>query len=467
MAAQQFLRMQQETPQACLVDLVPPVGGVISSLTNNPDGSLRAQWSAASDANLPVTYEVYVQKETATGLFSTVPFMTRGLSLDIYRDSFGAMLVQGETVFVAVRAADALGNVNSNSTTLSITAAGIGYANLLSALSSVPSAGQVADAVWDEPKADHNTSGTFGSGVNTIKSTTDQISFTSGNVNSIAQAVADKTGYELTSTERNNIATIVEAHLLNDGDGQALLNAIVAAIGNQNVDQIALIAAIRADIERAGGMLSTRLPTSSYVAPDNASIAAIKSQTDNLPADPASESLADTRHDAILAEISNLPSPAEIADAVWDEETAGHSTAGTFGENAQTPAINPSQVADAVWDAQTSDHNDVGSFGRNAQTPTIDADDVASAVWDAATADHDAAGSFGANAQNPPVDATQIAAAVWDESLGLHGDPGSAGRKLSELSNPPPEGIKATVSGSSVKAEVHSDVTIKAVLCDC
>jgi hypothetical protein len=54
------------------------------------------------------------------------------------------------------------------------------------------------------------------------------------------------------------ISTTVQQGILNENDGQAILNAIVGAIGNQNVDQIALVAAIRSDLERAGGVLSTR-----------------------------------------------------------------------------------------------------------------------------------------------------------------------------------------------------------------
>jgi hypothetical protein len=93
------------------------------------------------------------------------------------------------------------------------------------------------------------------SDITAIKAKTDQLAFTSGNVDAIAKVVSDKTGYELTSTERTNIAAVVEAALINDGDGQALINAIVASIGNQNIDEVLLIAAIRADIERAGGLL--------------------------------------------------------------------------------------------------------------------------------------------------------------------------------------------------------------------
>ena len=81
------------------------------------------------------------------------------------------------------------------------------------------------------------------------------------NASTIATAVwaaADKTGYSLTTGERQAIATAVEQSILNESDGQAILNAIVGAIGNTNVDQVALIAAIRADLERNGGMLAGR-----------------------------------------------------------------------------------------------------------------------------------------------------------------------------------------------------------------
>ena len=100
--------------------------------------------------------------------------------------------------------------------------------------------------------------------IDSVKAKTDQLTFTAGDVHANAQVVADKTGYSLTSAERTAIAVAVEQAILDDGDGQAILNAIIGAIGNQNIDQIALVAAIRADIERNGGMLEI-LPTLSEI----------------------------------------------------------------------------------------------------------------------------------------------------------------------------------------------------------
>ncbi len=104
---------------------------------------------------------------------------------------------------------------------------------------------------------------------------------TAGDIASAVWAAADKTGYSLTSAERTAIATAVEASILNEADGQQILNAIVGAIGNSNVDQVALVAAIRSDLERAGGKLinldatiSSRLASADYNAPTSAPTAA-------------------------------------------------------------------------------------------------------------------------------------------------------------------------------------------------
>jgi hypothetical protein len=77
------------------------------------------------------------------------------------------------------------------------------------------------------------------------------------------------------------IATAVEGSLLNEADGSAVLNAIVGAIGNTNLSEVSLVAAIRSDLERAGGKLinldasvSSRLASADYNAPTSAPTAA-------------------------------------------------------------------------------------------------------------------------------------------------------------------------------------------------
>ena len=77
------------------------------------------------------------------------------------------------------------------------------------------------------------------------------------------------------------IATAVEGSLLNEADGSAVLNAIVSAIGNTNLSEVSLVAAVRADLERNGGKLinldaaiSSRLAAADYSAPTSAPTAA-------------------------------------------------------------------------------------------------------------------------------------------------------------------------------------------------
>lgn len=86
------------------------------------------------------------------------------------------------------------------------------------------------------------------------------------------------------------------------------------------------------------------------------------------------------------------PTAAAIADAVWDEDAEGHLTAGTFGSNLEAAAIDPwGTIMTDYTDADTAGKilNDIA--GSSGATPA----DIADAVWDEATADHVAAGSAG------------------------------------------------------------------------
>jgi len=93
---------------------------------------------------------------------------------------------------------------------------------------------------------------------------------TAAEITTAVWAAADKTGYSLTSAERTAIAAAVEGSLLNESDGQAVLNALVSAIGNTNLSEVSLVAAVRADLERNGGKLdsipTTAAPSASAVA---------------------------------------------------------------------------------------------------------------------------------------------------------------------------------------------------------
>jgi hypothetical protein len=126
-------------------------------------------------------------------------------------------------------------------------------------------------------------------------------------------AAADKTGYSLTSAERTAIATAVEASLINENDGQAIVNAIVNAIGNTNLSQVALVAAIRSDLATELGRID----------------AAISSRS--VPSD--------------------IPTESEIAAEVWAKPTTELTITGSIGERAKnqsTVSTTGAQLAAAL-----------------------------------------------------------------------------------------------------------------------
>lgn len=149
-------------------------------------------------------------------------------------------------------------------------------------------------------------------------------------------------------------------------------------------------------------------------------IAAIKAKTDNLPADPADASdiaarfttldtaVADlptnaelatalgTADDAVLAQVAlvkaktdlipaapaavgDIPTAAVIADAVWDEATAGHTTAGTTGK-----ALTDAGSAGDPWATVLPGAYGAGTAGKlvgdNINAPIATVDTVVDAI---------------------------------------------------------------------------------------
>jgi len=113
------------TPGACVLDTTPPTFSGISGLSMDSTGALVASWSAATDATTPVRYNVYIKKDTATGLFSVTPYVTEALSLKLYDDASGVRLAYGATYYVGVRAVDSVGNMNTNTVSLDEVSTGV------------------------------------------------------------------------------------------------------------------------------------------------------------------------------------------------------------------------------------------------------------------------------------------------------------------------------------------------------
>lgn len=123
-----FETFLMDTPDACVVDLTPPTFAGIDDLVANVNGSILASWLAGSDAGSPpVKYNVYVKKDTATGLFSSGNFLlcTPLLEFNIYQTPDGLALQEQATYHVGVRAVDGLGNESSNTQSLSVVSNGV------------------------------------------------------------------------------------------------------------------------------------------------------------------------------------------------------------------------------------------------------------------------------------------------------------------------------------------------------
>ena len=115
------------TSEACIVDLTPPVFSGINFLDVESRGQIRAGWNAATDANPPIRYEVYIQASTSIGLFNTANIVasTDKLQYDIFTLPNGSFLVNGTVYFVGVRAVDALSNRDANTVSLNVISTGV------------------------------------------------------------------------------------------------------------------------------------------------------------------------------------------------------------------------------------------------------------------------------------------------------------------------------------------------------
>ena len=138
------------------------------------------------------------------------------------------------------------------------------------------------------------------------------------------------------------IATAVEGSLLNEADGQAVLNAIVGAIGNTNLSEVSLVAAIRTDLERVGGKIDNIPTTSAPTAAANATAvwsAASKTITGgtvdtltNSPSVPSAASIASATRTELTTELGRLD--AAVSTRLATSGYTAPSTAPTAAANA-------------------------------------------------------------------------------------------------------------------------------------
>jgi hypothetical protein len=239
---------------------------------------------------------------------------------------------------------------------------------------------------------------------------------------------------------------------------QAELDAIEAAV---------ITNAAGADI--AADIIAVKAETALIVADTN------ELQTDDIPGTIAA---------------LNDPTAAAIADAVWDEASAGHTDAGKAGQQLWTDvdailadtnelqtddipgaitALNDptaAAVADAVWDEAKAGHVGAGSFGEEVQAHALSTEisalnDISTAEVntevDTALADYDpptkAELDSGFAALNDPT-AASVADAVWDEAKAGHVGAGSFGEEVQAHALTTEVSALNDLSAADVNAEV-------------
>lgn len=122
-----FGMVYQGSSSACIVDLTPPTFAGISTLTIGSRGQIIATWAAGTDATAPVRYEVYIQPDVNTGLFTAqnIIAITDKLQFSTFTLPDGSFLVNGTTYYVGVRAIDGVNNRDGNVVILNVISTGV------------------------------------------------------------------------------------------------------------------------------------------------------------------------------------------------------------------------------------------------------------------------------------------------------------------------------------------------------
>jgi hypothetical protein len=241
-------------------------------------------------------------------------------------------------------------------------------ANAITAAAMAADAGaEIADAVWDEDATAHQTGGTFGQAIgdpgadtNTIygavvtgaagATIAADIVDIEGKVDDLETRLGTPSDLGSGATVAANLADI-EGQTDDIGAAGAGLTAVPwnpawdaeveseanDALVAQNLDHLVKIA------------VDTDFPTTVHLnsvvghLADNGTAATFDRATDSLEALQAEH---DTTQSAVGA--LSIPTVAAISDGVWDEATAGHTTSGTFGEQAKTDVDAIKTVTDAI-----------------------------------------------------------------------------------------------------------------------
>jgi hypothetical protein len=130
--SQYFQKASQLMAAASVTDTSLPTFGGITGLVANANGSLTATWAPATGTKPNFRYRVYISTSNAPAtLFAltSVPYVSRSssspTSIDIWEDGTGAVLQNGVTYYVGIRAIDAQSFFDTNTASLSAVSLGV------------------------------------------------------------------------------------------------------------------------------------------------------------------------------------------------------------------------------------------------------------------------------------------------------------------------------------------------------
>ncbi len=160
-------------------------------------------------------------------------------------------------------------------------------------LSDIPTAGENADAVWDEAMAGHTTAGTYGGRIPRSDSSNVEVKLTgsahiAADIHELQPAVIEAQHFDLGAIDANALAADAASEI-----ASAVRTNLATELGR---------------IDVASSTLASQSSVNTLTAYVDTEVAAIKAKTDALPANPAAT--------------SDIPSAITIADAVLSRSVA-------------------------------------------------------------------------------------------------------------------------------------------------
>lgn len=267
--------------------VVASVSGAVGSVTGNVGGNVTG--SVGSVATNGIT-----AASIATGAIDADAIADNAIDAGaIASGAITATKFAANAIDAAALAADAVAEIQSGLSTLNAagvrSAIGLASANLDTQLDALPTAAEIADALWDEDATGHQTQGTFGQAIGDPGADSDTIwALANTNLDATVSSRLATAGYTTPPTAAQNADAVWDETLadhLGAGSTGAALNAAGSA-GDPWTTALpgAYGAGSAGNIigNNLNATVSSRLPTASYTAPDNATIATIQSDTNDI-----------------------------------------------------------------------------------------------------------------------------------------------------------------------------------------